>query len=113
MVTFSKKSDVIDYLSNACGMSSTSGGAFFEPGTYYLNHGEYSQPDYEPRRYKDGWGIHANYYYHPGTFGAPADGRVNINVLYAQDALVEDLIAEGAVETDALMHLEITTQSAE
>ncbi len=108
MKSFNTKADVLDYLANDCGMDCTSTGNYFDRGEYVLNHGEYSQPDYVPRRYKDGWGIHANYYYYQGTYHAPRDGRVNIDVVYDQDATVEGLVKDGVVDKDALRHLEVT-----
>lgn len=46
-------------------------------GTYYLSHGEYNRPHYYPRRYKDGWSLHGEFYFYSGTFGAPKDGRID------------------------------------
>lgn len=78
MLKFETKKAVIDYLADKDNLDcDTSGKLFFPAGTYYLAHGEYSQPDYTPRRYKDGWGIHRTNYYYPGTFNAPVDGRVD------------------------------------
>jgi len=47
------------------------------PSSFYiLAHGEYSTPEYTPRRYKDGWGVHCTYSYYAGSFYAPRDGRI-------------------------------------
>ena len=45
-------------------------------GTYYLNHGEYERPDYTVRklRGKNGYYIHAGYFYYSGTFFARKNG---------------------------------------
>lgn len=75
-MAFATKQQLIDWLKSS-GYKQTSTGDWFPSGTYYLSHGEYSQPDYTPRRYKDGWSLHAIYYYHPRTFNAPLDGRVD------------------------------------
>lgn len=77
-LVFDSKKSAIDFLSSVEGLSQSNNGQyFFTSGTYYLSHGEYSQPDYAPRRYKDGWGIHVTYYYYAGTCCAPRDGRVD------------------------------------
>lgn len=64
--SFETKKAAADYIDNN-----------IDGGTYYLSHGEYSPPIYTPRRYKDGWGVHVEYYYYPGTYAAPEDGRVS------------------------------------
>ena len=69
----------------AAGCKRTSDGRFYFPGRYVCAHGEYERPDYAPRKYKDGWGIHAAYYYSAGTFCAPKDGRVDLDLLTADD----------------------------
>lgn len=58
-----------------------SGGRWYMPGTYYTAHGEYERPDYTPRRYRDGWSLHASYYYYAGTLYARQDGRVDADTL--------------------------------
>ena len=75
MTTFATKADAEKFLVNQ-GFAQTNSGAYYQADTYYLSHGEYSQPEYTPRRYKDGWGIHGVYFYYSGTFGAPKDGRI-------------------------------------
>lgn len=50
---------------------------FWDAGTYYTSHGEYERPDYIVRRYGDGWGVRAEYYYYAGTYGAPIVGRLD------------------------------------
>jgi len=76
-LTFKTKQDAIDYLTDEEGFELLEDGVtFMWGGTYYLKHGEYAQPEYCVRRYKDGWGIKAVYHYYAGTFNAPKDGRV-------------------------------------
>lgn len=106
MKTFNSKSDVNEYLKE-CGMEQLNDGSFCRTGEYVLNHGEYSRPDYQARRYKDGWGIHANYYYYQGTFNIPEDGRVDISMYYEQDALCEQLVEEGIMDKEQLKRVEI------
>lgn len=78
MLTFETKKDVLAFLASIPYLSPMSDGVSFYPnGTYYLSHGEYSQPEYKPRKYKDGWGIHGTCFYFSGTFFAPRDGRVD------------------------------------
>ncbi len=78
MLNFATKQAAVDFLASQGHLDSDkSGKLFFPSGTYYLAHGEYSQPDYTPRRYKDGWGIHRTSYFYSGTFYAPTDGRVD------------------------------------
>lgn len=77
-LVFGTKKDVIAYLKSIDYLQESNDGSyFFESGTYYTAHGEYSRPDYKPRRYNDGWSIHVTYYYYPGTFNAPRDGRIS------------------------------------
>lgn len=51
-------------------------------GTYFLDHGEYASPNFYPRRYKDGWSLHACWFFYDGTFNAPKDGRVSDELLH-------------------------------
>jgi len=82
-LTFDTKKSAIKYLSSVKGLSKSNNAKYFYPtGTYHLSHGEYSQPDYEPRRYRDGWGIHVTYYYLSGTSYAPQDGRIDSDTFY-------------------------------
>jgi hypothetical protein len=77
MLTFKTKAEAVEFLNNHPDLlSNHAGNSWFESGTYYLSHGEYSQPDYVPRRYKDGWCIKKIHYYYSNTFGAPCDGRI-------------------------------------
>jgi hypothetical protein len=76
-LTFETKAEAVKFLNDHPKLNSNnSGDSWFPHGTYHLAHGEYSQPDYVPRRYKDGWGIKKISYFYQGTFGAPVDGRV-------------------------------------
>lgn len=75
--SFGTKQEAIDFLERN-GYTKMESGSYYAPGLYYTSHGEYERPDYTPRRYKDGWGIHAEYYYFPGTLYAPKDGRVSL-----------------------------------
>lgn len=77
MLKFKTKAEAVNFLNEHPSLSSNrAGDSWFPSGTYYLAYGEYSQPDYVPRRYKDGWGIKKISYFHRGTFGAPKDGRI-------------------------------------
>ena len=71
-LVFKTKKEALDFLKSV----------FYPKGTYYLAHGEYSKPDYQPRRYKDGWGIHVKYYFYSGTCYAPKDGRIDAETFY-------------------------------
>lgn len=81
MQHFKTKSQVVDYLNSLVdgGMLFRHSDGWSTVGTYYLSHGEYSQPDYRPSRYKDGWGISIERYYYPGTINVPT-GRHRINL---------------------------------
>jgi hypothetical protein len=75
---FKTKAAVIEFLSSLEWLDSHSEGKKFSSNnTYYLSHGEYSRPDYYPARYKDGWAVKVAYFYYPGTFYAPVDGRMS------------------------------------
>ena len=74
-MTFATKKELIKWL-KANNYAQLSCGNWYQVGTYYCAHGEYSQPEYSPRRYRDGWSLHAYYHYYHGTFGAKANGRV-------------------------------------
>jgi len=77
MLTFKTKQETVGYLNAQAHLdSNNSGTSWFPRGAYYLSHGEYSQPDFVPRRYKNGWGIHKVNHYYAGTLYAPIDGRV-------------------------------------
>lgn len=47
-------------------------------GIYYLHHGEYSAPEFKPRKYMRGWGVHAEYSYYQGTYNAPTSGALTV-----------------------------------
>lgn len=72
---FATKSEITKWLERE-GFEQMSNGNWYLTGRYYLSHGEYERPDYAPRRYKDGWSLHATYYYYAGTLYARKDGRV-------------------------------------
>lgn len=78
---FDKKKDVVDYL-RGLGLlecaDKTKRVFFIVRGCCALSHGEYSEPELHPRRYKDGWGIHRQLYYYPGTLNRPWSGRIDI-----------------------------------
>ena len=80
-LSFPTKADALRYLRSIPELeeSTQRPGVFWRRGLYYLNHGEYSRPEYSVRRYKDGWGIHAAYFYYAGTLYAPRDGRILYN----------------------------------
>ena len=65
-------------------------GTFYPHGTYYLAHGEYSQPEFKAVKYKDGWGIKKIHYFYPNTFYAPRDGRCVV--------LDGDLVLEASID---------------
>jgi len=77
-LSFRTKKEALDYLRSIPQLveSAQRPGVFRRTGTYYLNHGEYSRPEYSVRRYKDGWGVHVKYFYYPGTLYVPKDGRL-------------------------------------
>lgn len=75
-LSFDTKKEAIEWLNNLPGYSGNERIGWSYDGMYICAHGEYERPSYFPRRYKDGWGIHAVYYFYAGTYGAPKDGRV-------------------------------------
>ena len=87
-LTFATKAEVIEFLRSQDYLFEHSNG-FSPKGTYYLAHGEYSQPDFKPVRYKDGWGIKKIHYFYDGTFYAPKNGRCAIldNILVLESML--------------------------
>ena len=76
MKAYPTKAALIAALS-AAGLEQMNNGAWYVPGRYCTSHGEYERPDYATRRYRDGWALHASYYYYYGTFYAPEDGRLD------------------------------------
>jgi hypothetical protein len=52
---------------------------------YVLSHGEYSQPEYVPTRYKDGWDLKMVTHYYEGTFNAHPGGRVALDEFCIED----------------------------
>lgn len=79
MIAFKTKKAALEYLSTIESLTPPISGAayYYRKGVYMLRHGEYDRPDYMPRRYKDGWGIHCEQYYYRGTFNARKSCRVN------------------------------------
>ena len=77
-LVFANKRAVVEYLRSQKYLSEMDNGAFYPNGTYYLAHGEYSQPDFVATRYKDGWGIKKIHYFYANTFYAPQDGRCEV-----------------------------------
>ena len=69
MRSFATKADVVAYLTELEGLGLlASNGAGWDPaGPYALSPGELAAPDYQPSRYKDGWGIAKNTYFYPGV----------------------------------------------
>ena len=81
---FSSKKAALEFLSAITWLDShTNGTKFSANNTYYLSHGEYSSPDYFPRRYKDGWAIKAEYFYYAGTFYAENSGRMDEDTFFS------------------------------
>ena len=82
-LVFKTKKEALGFLKSVQGLESSLDETFFYPkGTYYLSHGEYAKPDYQSRRYRDGWGIHVKYYFYDGTCYAPKDGRIDAETFY-------------------------------
>lgn len=98
MTSFNTKREVIDYLVSDCEMIAHSEGRWFcQEGRYELRHGEYDRPDFQPRRYRDGWGVHRELYYFDGTFNAPCSGRVKIDILDDADGFGRTICVEAFV----------------
>ena len=74
-LVFETKREAVEFLRGQKYLTEMGNGAFYPHGTYYLAHGEYSQPDFVATRYKDGWGIKKIHYFYANTFYAPKDGR--------------------------------------
>jgi len=67
----------LEFLTNVCGMVARQDGEWFSvSGDYRLGHGEYARPEYQPRQYSDGWGIHGQYHFLPTVMPGTRDGRV-------------------------------------
>ena len=73
-LVFTNKREAVEFLRSQKYLTEGNG-AFYPQGTYYLAHGEYSQPDFVATRYKDGLGIKKIHYFYANTFRAPQDGR--------------------------------------
>jgi hypothetical protein len=88
-LSFKTEKDALEYLRAENGLmeSPVNPGVFWDKGKYYPSRGEYERPDYRVRRYKDGWGIHATYYYFAGTPHAPKNGRIVDNIWRIQKEL--------------------------
>lgn len=75
---FSSKKEALRFLSEISWLDiHTNDTKFSTSNTYCLSHGEYSRPDYYPRRYKNGWAIAAEYFYYSGTFNTMNSGRMD------------------------------------
>ena len=59
-LVFNTKKEAVEFLRNIEYLEEMSNGNFYPKGTYYLAHGEYSQPEFKAVKYKDGWGIKKN-----------------------------------------------------
>ena len=77
-LVFANKSEAVEFLRSQKYLTQLDNGNFYPHGTYYLAHGEYSQPDFVATRYKDGWGIKKIHYFYANTFYAPNDGRCEV-----------------------------------
>ena len=73
-LVFANKREAVEFLRSQK-LTEMDNGAFYKQGTYYLAHGEYSQPEFKAVRYGDGWGIKKIHYFYANTFYAPTDGR--------------------------------------
>lgn len=76
------KRELFVSLKNAGFQQMSKPSKWFVPGTYICHHGEYDRPTYHVRKYKDGYGVHVEYFYYPGTFHAPKDHRLSDDDLY-------------------------------
>lgn len=94
-IAFATKKEAVKYLRSIdylyCTNPEGRGDCFTHSGPYVSSHGEYNRPYYTVRRYKDGWGIHAEYYYYNNVYNAPTDGRVNIYNVDCYDEYDEHL----------------------
>jgi hypothetical protein len=77
VLKFETKRLAIEFLDSVDWLKSY-GSSWSHRHMYILSYGEYSSPDYRPRRYGDGWGIHRETYYYSGTFNVPKSGRVDV-----------------------------------
>lgn len=75
-MTFETKKELAKWLADN-DYAQLSDGDWYPTGTYYLAHGEYSQPEFSLRRYKDGWSLHGYYHFHRGTICSKENGRVS------------------------------------
>ena len=76
-LVFANKREAVEFLRSLKYLNEGNG-AFYPQGTYYLAHGEYSQPEYKAIRYKDGWGIKKIHYFYANTFYGPQDCRCEL-----------------------------------
>ena len=74
-LVFATKREAVDFLRGLKYLTQMDNGHFYPAGTYYLAHGEYSQPEFKAVRYGRGWGIKKIHYFYANTFRAPRDGR--------------------------------------
>ncbi len=75
-MAFATKKDLVEWLEKN-DYAQLRDGDWYPTGTYYLSYGEYSQPEFSIRRYKDGWSLHGHYHFYPGTLHAAKQGRVS------------------------------------
>ena len=77
-LVFATKREAVEFLRSLKYLTEMENGAFYPHGTYYLAHGEYSQPEFKAVRYKDGWGVKKIHYFYATTLHAPRDGRCEV-----------------------------------
>jgi len=78
MQTFNTKQQAIDFLRQQSDLTEFKSGQFTPSGTYALNNGEYSAPDYKPVYYPSikKYRIYRKVYYYQGTLNAPKSGPI-------------------------------------
>ena len=74
-LVFATKREAVEFLRSQKYLTKMDNDYFYQHGTYYLAHGEYSQPEFKAVRYKDGWGIKMIHYFYANALYAPIDGR--------------------------------------
>jgi hypothetical protein len=77
-MTFKTKKELIKWLKEN-GYAQLRGGEWYRTGSHYLAHGEYSQPEFSTRCYKDGWSLRGYYHFYADTFFSTKNGRVPEN----------------------------------
>ena len=86
---FVTKREAVAFLRSQKYLTEMKNGNFYPRGTYYLACGEYSQPEFKPVRYKDGWGIKKIHYFYANTLHHPKDGRCGL--------LDDELVLESSI----------------